>query len=931
MARSKKLLMIWGLLTIVVILWTQSDPNAYAADRFYYGAYIQSDEYPDDDYQFMADSMGFNIVLGPEVEDAGVRARLQASGMKQVAYNGLLRYYGRGHYMVWEAEGTPSSKWELEWSQGELVEDDNASGGYAIRFIEGDHDADTVIWGPHHVEESVDPSDQYTARFRIRGGVPPDSGIGETDTVAVIMVWTSQGGFVASDPLLNNELTTSYDEYVLFYQINGTTFTPCCGAEPLSPDTVTTEYKIYWYGNRDIFVDRVRVYDDRGYRLFTNAGVRDPIQQAVQEAWVDTSFVYRWYLQDEPNSIDRFGVYREIDSLISNVDSTHKRRPGMACMYRPNLREEFAHLADPAEFMQDWYPISPRRDTATFEAPCNWYSGDTLSLQCAWLSLSSHLDQTKRVALEAAKDFWVVIQAFEDYDDNLNHRWRMPIPNELACNVHLALAYGADGIVHFLYYGCGCRTPDPGADSILGLLPRHSCWPDTLTPRDTTDQWRMLKDNSDRIRKLGDCAHKLDWLGAGLNTDTDTIGGCFVDSLKSDKYGADSAYIHLAFFDDNADTDYVMLINRRCLSTEEQNVTVYIDSAQIGNKKMWYVIDQYSQDTTFTGAIDGAIPFTTHLDPGEGKLFKLAPFPDSAFHGTAHPLTWQGGIMVDGDVTVDSGKTLFVLPPAEIVFYANTDVMQTWDSTDCDFVVNGGLRAVGTEGDSIVFISTQDTLDTWEGIRAVPPFHELITSYCVVGGAYHAIDVSHAGDECDSVTNSRFHNNNYAVCIQNGRPLISDNVIEKDIIDPFGCPTGIWIDNVFTGTTPCVSNNSISGYWWGIKADNCSTEISGNALSDVALGIHSYGCCYLSVSETDITGQVSGTYLYGQNSEIHTEDACFKKEDGFVEWGVVLFACCNTSIRHTTVKNFRERGFHCNGCPADLGTHDSWGHNQPTL
>jgi hypothetical protein len=171
----------------------------------------------------------------------------------------------------------------------------------------------------------------------------------------------------------------------------------------------------------------------------------------------------------------------------------------------------------------------------------------------------------------------------------------------------------------------------------------------------------MLKEKSDRIRELGECAHELDWLGAGLNTDTDTIGGCFIDSLKSDKYASDTAYIHLAFFEDDADTDYVMLINRRCLSTEEQNVTVYIDSAQIGDsKKMWYVIDQYSQDTTLTGAINGSIPFTTHLEPGEGKLFKLVPFPDSAFHGGAYPLKWQGGIMVDGDVTVDSSTILVI-------------------------------------------------------------------------------------------------------------------------------------------------------------------------------------------------------------------------------------------------------------------------------
>jgi hypothetical protein len=104
------------------------------------------------------------------------------------------------------------------------------------------------------------------------------------------------------------------------------------------------------------------------------------------------------------------------------------------------------------------------------------------------------------------------------------------------------------------------------------------------------------------------------------------IPNSFIDSVKSNEYAPDSIYAEVGFFKDDADTDYFMLVNRRCLPTEEQNVTVYIDSIEMGiEKKMWYVIDQYSKDTTFTGAINGAIPFTTHLDPGEGKLFKLVP------------------------------------------------------------------------------------------------------------------------------------------------------------------------------------------------------------------------------------------------------------------------------------------------------------------
>ncbi|MCK4784446.1 MAG: right-handed parallel beta-helix repeat-containing protein, partial [Desulfobacteraceae bacterium] len=701
-------------------------------------------------------------------------------------------------------------------------------------------------------------------------------------------------------------------------------------------------YKIYWYGNRDIFVDRVMVYDERGRRVFQNPVIRNMLQQEVQEAWVDTSFVYRWYLQNEPNSIDRFGVYREIDSLISNVEQSDKRRPGMACMYRPNLRDEFAHFADPAEFLQNWYPFSPLRDTATFESgsPCVWYSADTLSLQCAWLSMSSHFDKTKRVALEAGKDFWVQTQAFDGYDEDTVHVWRRLTPNELACNVYLALAYGADGIVHFLYYGSGCRTS--GADSCLGLLPRHSC--DDTTARDTTDQWRMLKEKSDRIRKLGDCTHELDWLGAGLNTDTDTIGGCFIDSLKSDKYASDTAYIHLAFFEDDADTDYVMLINRRCLSTEEQNVTVYMDSAEIGNKKMWYVIDQYSQDTTFTGAIDGEIPFTTHLDPGEGKLFKLAPFPDSAFHGTAQPLTWQGGIMVDGDVTVDSGHTLLILPPGEITFYADTDVVGTGDPTDCDLIVKGGLRAIGNEIDSIIFTSTEKNPNDWEGIQVSDSAtSNAVLSYCVVQYAYTGIDL--LGPYPDSITHSSFRNNRMrGIRWQNDTDgIISHNCVFSDTtyhMDSYG----IELHRIRTGmSSNSVAQNVITNYRDGLWIDDCSTKVSCNSISNAQYR----GVCvgeqwltsfpsYVILDNIYVTGNLDdfGFYTYGNSGFLELEHCrLLPNEDSGPSIGVIFqnnaVGPNPYSMRRCEITDFTEQGVFCHGqALPDLGTTDDKGHNK---
>ncbi len=146
------------------------------------------------------------------------------------------------------------------------------------------------------------------------------------------------------------------------------------------------------------------------------------------------------------------------------------------------------------------------------------------------------------------------------------------------------------------------------------------------------------------MEAMGAVFNELTWQGSGFHEDVATVTGSFMDSLKAAPGETlSTTYVEVGFFEDDADTNYFMLVNRQCLENEDQSVIAYLDSAVLDGGKMWYVIDQYSQDTTFTGAINGSIPFATHLEPGEGKLFKLASFPDSAFHGTAQPLNWQGG------------------------------------------------------------------------------------------------------------------------------------------------------------------------------------------------------------------------------------------------------------------------------------------------
>ena len=271
--------------------------------------------------------------------------------------------------------------------------------------------------------------------------------------------------------------------------------------------------------------------------------------------------------------------------------------------------DEYLSVVNPKELWVDNYPFQYNKtDTTTTGG----------NLQNYLSSLTDGLYKAKQKAISYRKPLIYIAQAFQD---TINGYWRYPTKFEQKVVAWLGLAYGANGIAYFTY---------ATRDGIKGLVDSNSVG--YFVPHEPN--WSAVRSVNAIIDSIGWLfADTSSWKGAGQGDTVGLISGSFVDSLKSAEFG--SPWIEVGFFKDTVNTNYFMLVNRRCLSTEAQNVTVYLDSAKIGNKKMWYVIDQYSRDTTFTGAINGDIPFTTHLDPGEGRLFKLVSLSDSASHGTA--------------------------------------------------------------------------------------------------------------------------------------------------------------------------------------------------------------------------------------------------------------------------------------------------------
>jgi|GEM_PF-4866438 len=929
--------LIFGIVAVLMICSIFSMNQG--ADKFYYGAYNWVDGTKD--FQYIGDSLRCNILWG-KCSDTTIHL-FTAHSLRAIVQNlwgapgSPSLWAWRSHYTLWEAEGLDQSWVNLKYDGGTLVDDSSASGGKAMLFSVSEHDSGLVQTGPGY-DQDPGPSGSpiyYTAEFRLKSPdyFPPD------DTVCVLKV-VGSGEILADSVVYSSQFTDSlgYKTFEIDYSVT---------RNPI-------QFQIYWFGERTLYIDYVKVYDESGWLLIDDPDTvaTSNIKAYVDSPWVHTiipetgdTVVYRWYLRDEPQSIDLFATNRYVDSLLREVSA---ERVGMQVFnkYREDTSvHEYFLRQNPEEYNVDLYPT-------------RWlgqnFSGATYQ-QILSDPYIKYLSASKHEAENRGKDFWATIQTFvygwellagdtcclgcSLYYEYLDHGpWyccdnykRFPTPYEVRLQTFLALCYGADGIINWSYYS---RNGQYGQDTtrreiLLGLY-------DHLADTPTEMWYEIAHFSGPRVELLGPEFHELTWQGAGFHEDVATVPGNFINSLQAAPGETlTTTYVEVGFFKDDAGTDYFILVNRQCLENEDQSVIAYLDSADLDGGKMWYVIDQYSQDTTFTGAINGTIPFTTHLDPGEGKLFKLASFPDSAFHGTAQPLTWQGGIMIDGDVTVDSGKTLVIKPPAEITFFANTDVMKTWDTLDCDLVINGGLRAVGTETDSIVFTSTGDQPNDWEYIT-ISSSSNVVLSHC--GVEYGLMGIKLTNTHADTIIHCRFYNNLVAGIqafdTSSNQVFVAHNYVSADSLWE-----GNWygIDVSSTDSLSTIEDNVVDGYKYGVWVSGDSVRVSATHIRNAEFGLHASSCENLLVEDIEVTGRIQtcGLAFLNSNAEIRhcrvEPDPDYPVPYGvsFSDWGMSEDDVY--SMRTCEVTNFSDAGVYL-GFPGtltpNLGTYSSHGNNK---
>lgn len=343
----------------------------------------------------------------------------------------------------------------------------------------------------------------------------------------------------------------------------------------------------------------------------------------------------------------------------------------------------------------------------------------------------------------------------------------------------------------------------------------------------------------------------------------------------------------------------------------------------------WHQCYGEVQTTSVSGTAHftcGMIPEICYVVATKPNFIPFSYYPCGCHVGV--DTTWQGTVYLDGDVIVDRGVTLTLLPNTTVRFAAQDAYKSGFDRKKCELIVAGNLVAVGSQTDTIRFLSEGGAYDSWRGITVLSIGNAQL-QYCLVEDAHVGLaleDTSH-----DEVCFSRFHNNVCGIRSRNGNAHVYNNRILSDDLGDYG----IHLDCVATYPPGgiAVENNTIENYKYGIYAFNCQTHIRGNHVHGSSgagsiIGIYCLDCDEVTVACNDIgSGSFSDCYIKAHQSTLHISDCYFNSWPyAYVPRGIV-YDQSTGSVRRSSLTRYSIIGIDCYKSDPDLGREDYAGNN----
>jgi tetratricopeptide (TPR) repeat protein len=643
-----------------------------------------------------------------------------------------------GHHKVWQYANGVSNEYpvggilagESYFALGEAAEDVEDEGRDVFRMLSGTDSSGVVLDGTFGVGNQL-WGRNYWFIFTMK--MVGDTSV--SDSVARVHIWETgtqsgyyegeHGGLMWREDLVGGEKDTTDITVIIYYDDfsdTGEYVDVKLGPIWLYAWQNNTHITFEWLGHQDLYIDHLWVRDSWNYELIVlqDDSAFTFIQETLESIHnINPARNYRFY-SDEPHS-NQYESYAKVNDLS-------KESPGVplngATAHRNfDQLTDFVSTVDPYELLYNEYTIVNYIDTLS--------SGQN-SIQTAWDKLIYQPDGSSyrgmRAAAEVAKNnnipFWMTIQVCKEtrWDTTAQSWWcryRAPTRNEIFAEANLALCYGAKGIMYFTYPSMHSINSDSTfGETYFGLVDLVDANDDTTWDYTTgryvpNYRWYAVQEINTKMDSLADVLLNLNWQDAFIsNPDTIISHATFVESLYSKRFVPDSTYIEIGIFE-SGETDYLMLVNRRCLSTEKDTIAVWIDTVAQNIQVLYDVYEQHNYPGTH-GEFSN-IP----LDPGEGKLFELAnTFRVSG--SITENTTWEDDYTysIIGDVTIEPGVTLTIEPGTTIKFSTTDNQSSGKDSNKSELIINGTLIANGTSVDSINFTSssTSPSKSDWFGI-----------------------------------------------------------------------------------------------------------------------------------------------------------------------------------------------------------------------
>jgi len=402
-----------------------------------------------------------------------------------------------------------------------------------------------------------------------------------------------------------------------------------------------TDVVVWWNGKDQVWVDRIDVYDEWAWNSLT--GVYDDSATAFIADHSDTN-IKGFTLTDEPRP-PQIAVNKYWANFIKGNDPSWQIPVYWASAF--DYYQSLWFKNNPV----DWhFYVNYITNKAETDTTSDYYTSPfERTLQEAMDSLIAYLDSRRPVAHGSSKKFAYTVASAKAWDGSITPVLRHPTQWEQEAVPWLAVAHGVNAIAYWEYcsyyedcerYECKQDTTEPWffyRDDTL-----WSAWVRGLTYADTTSNtlpdwrrdvcrfepyWSVVRRVNKQLHTIGDLISDTTSWQAGFTCDV--VPQSWVFSFKSDKYSADSAYVEIATFE-YQDTSYFLLVNRRCLSTEAQGVRVELNLA--GDQYFIIGLDSVGSgdnmyyafiDTAYSAKLNGKIPFSTNLGPGQGKFFKI--------------------------------------------------------------------------------------------------------------------------------------------------------------------------------------------------------------------------------------------------------------------------------------------------------------------